>query len=147
MGGGDLVTMTSTEKARQHARRSYHCSCGKVVHGNGGKANHSAMHEARRDHHSFLTPDEYRRRFPNGEPEQYVAGYPHAGGCEACRDLGLCNACGRNTRSTVAGITNRCTNGRCSDCHAKHCTPGGNESPGHGYGGYGGIMPHFQKAV
>jgi hypothetical protein len=27
-----------------------------------------------------------------------------------------------------------CTNGRCQECHRKHCTPGGDTSPGHGMG-------------
>ncbi len=40
----------------------------------------------------------------------------------------LCNACGglRDSRG--------CTNGRCAACHASCCTPGGDTSPGHGYG-------------
>jgi hypothetical protein len=55
--------------------------------------------------------------------------YPHAGGCEGCRRNGVCNVCG--------GVLERstcCTNGRCGGCHGKHCTPGGESSPGHGYG-------------
>lgn len=44
-----------------HAQRAYHCSCGKVVHGNGGKSSHAracphgywlssmAVYEQRRD--------------------------------------------------------------------------------------------------
>lgn len=39
-----------------------------------------------------------------------------------------CEVC----RKPLAGDRNRCTNGRCGDCHVKWCTPGGNTSPGHG---------------
>ena len=35
-----------------------------------------------------------------------------------------------------AGLRGRagCTNGRCNDCHLKHCTDGGATSQGHGRG-------------
>ena len=32
------------EMARAHAKRSYHCTCGKTVHGNGAEFAHKAMH-------------------------------------------------------------------------------------------------------
>lgn len=58
--------------------------------------------------------------------------YPHEGGCVGCRAARLCNACGASVTRFA-----RCTNGRCLTCHAKHCTPGGDTSPGHGYGEIG----------
>lgn len=39
--------MTSTDKARAHARIAYWCTCGKVVHGNGGKWSHAQKHRRR----------------------------------------------------------------------------------------------------
>ena len=33
------------------SRHAYFCSCGKVVHGNGGRAGHAYMHEQRKDGH------------------------------------------------------------------------------------------------
>ena len=39
-----------------------------------------------------------------------------------------CEVCG------VPLDAHRCTNGRCYSCHVKHCTPGGDTSPGHGRG-------------
>lgn len=39
-----------------------------------------------------------------------------------------CEICGTDIRRDRG----RCTNERCSSCHAKHCTPGGATSPGHG---------------
>lgn len=56
--------------------------------------------------------------------------FPHAGGCVRCRAEGRCNYCG-------AVESSRCTNGRCLSCHGKICTPGGNDSAGHGYGKVG----------
>lgn len=58
--------------------------------------------------------------------------YPHYGGCEKCRELNVCNHCGKPKDQ------GRCTNGRCSDCHGRVCTPGGDTYPGHGYGTYDG---------
>lgn len=46
--------------ARAHTRYKHYCSCGKVVHGNGGKANHTAMHRRRGDSDHYLTEDGYR---------------------------------------------------------------------------------------
>lgn len=56
--------------------------------------------------------------------------YPHPGGCECCREQKKCNACGASLLLDFG----RCTNGRCSKCHRKHCTPGGATDKGHGYG-------------
>jgi Zn finger protein HypA/HybF involved in hydrogenase expression len=41
----------------------------------------------------------------------------------------LCEVCGG-----PAPASERCTNGRCAKCHAKHCTGGGITEPGHGRG-------------
>ena len=55
--------------------------------------------------------------------------WPHAGGCEGCRNLRTCNVCGEPiSRET------RCTNGRCPTCHRMICTPNGVTSSGHGFG-------------
>lgn len=56
--------------------------------------------------------------------------YPHRGGCERCYAERRCNVCGVSTKNDRG----RCTNGRCSSCHRDVCTPGGETSPGHGYG-------------
>lgn len=42
----------------------------------------------------------------------------------------LCEVCDADRRKGGGG----CTNGRCTDCHRKYCTPGGETSPGHGRG-------------
>lgn len=49
---------------------------------------------------------------------------------ESGRAANRCELCGRDT-SVDSG---RCTNNRCSECHRRYCTPGGNTSPGHGRG-------------
>lgn len=46
-----------------HARHAYYCSCGKIVHGNGGRASHADMHERREDGHRFITSRAYDERF------------------------------------------------------------------------------------
>ena len=61
-------------------------------------------------------------------PAYHTDLWPHPGGCEGCRAEKLCNFCGGPKDE------GRCTNGRCSTCHGKVCTPGGNVAPGHGYG-------------
>lgn len=56
--------------------------------------------------------------------------FPHPGACEDCRAEHRCNFCGNV-------LTNpHCTNGRCWVCHREECTPGGDTSPGHGFGPY-----------
>ena len=59
--------------------------------------------------------------------------HPHYIGCEGCRKERRCNCCGRQA---MDGFTwnERCTNGRCRECHSSVCTPGGNVSAGHGAG-------------
>ena len=66
-GGGirgsiESVTRTRREIAGAHANRAYFCSCGKVVHGNGGRSNHREMHERRSDGHRFVTRETYLAR-------------------------------------------------------------------------------------
>ena len=64
-------------KARAHAKRAHHCSCGQIVHGNGGKASHAAMHERngdgwirdmRPEGHHYISREQHRTKFP----EQYT---------------------------------------------------------------------------
>lgn len=59
--------------------------------------------------------------------------YPHDGGCEGCRDSGVCNVCGTRVAGRDAAAP-KCTNGRCMSCHRDVCTGGGDTTPGHGYG-------------
>lgn len=65
-----------------------------------------------------------------------VAPYPHEGACQECRAALDCNYCGGPALRAT-----RCTNGRCSKCHATICTPGGVTESGHGFGEQGG--KHF----
>lgn len=67
----------------------------------------------------------YHQHFFQGHPA-FTSPYPHVGGCEVCHGQGVCNYCGADVQKDPG----RCTNGRCSHCHARICTPG--ES--HGYG-------------
>lgn len=55
-----------------------------------------------------------------------VRPYPHEGGCPRCRELRVCNYCG----CSIVGDSGRCTNGRCSMCHAGICGSG----DAHGFG-------------
>ena len=59
--------MTAREKAQHHAKYPHHCSCGRVVFGNGGKAQHFPMHKRRGDGHHAITATEYSRRVAAGE--------------------------------------------------------------------------------
>jgi hypothetical protein len=52
--------------------------------------------------------------------------YPHAGGCPDCREERVCNFCGK----PIGQDRGRCTNGRCSMCHAAVCGKGA----AHGFG-------------
>ncbi len=51
------------QMVRAHARYAAYCSCGRVVHGNGGKAIHRLMHERNGDGHHALIRDEWIKRF------------------------------------------------------------------------------------
>lgn len=48
---------------RQHAVHAHYCSCGKVVHGNGGKAGHGYMHARHADGHRWITSRTWDERF------------------------------------------------------------------------------------
>jgi hypothetical protein len=50
-----------SERAKAHAKRPYHCSCGKVVFGNGARAGHFAMHKRRADGHCRVGSEHWRR--------------------------------------------------------------------------------------
>lgn len=60
-----------------------------------------------------------------------VNDWPHEGACPGCREAHVCNVCASPIRRA-----SRCTNGRCLQCHAAACTPGGATSPGHGFGSH-----------
>lgn len=47
--------VTRLRMRRAHANHAYHCTCGKTVHGNGGRAGHEYMHVQRGDGHYWLT--------------------------------------------------------------------------------------------
>ena len=53
---------------RAHAKYARYCSCGKIVHGNGGKTSHQAGHERNgtwRDPSATITVPEYHWRDGN----------------------------------------------------------------------------------
>lgn len=60
--------------------------------------------------------------------------YPHGHGCQGCFEAKRCAVCGTSIDVTFEGGLPHCTNGRCMQCHTKHCTGGGVSGPGHGYG-------------
>lgn len=47
------------QRASAHTKHAFYCSCGKVVHGNGGKAGHAYMHEQAKDGHQFVGSHRY----------------------------------------------------------------------------------------
>ena len=49
-----------SERAKAHAKRPYHCSCGKVAFGNGARAQHFGMHERRNDGHQRVAGEHWR---------------------------------------------------------------------------------------
>lgn len=64
----------------QHAKHAHFCSCGRVVHGNGGKTSHRAMHERAGDGHRRVTRSMFDALFPGwGElpiPERFARKVP-----------------------------------------------------------------------
>jgi hypothetical protein len=56
--------MSSTTRARAHAKRGHPCSCGVVAYGNGGNAKHQGMHARRGDGEHEITATTFRERFP-----------------------------------------------------------------------------------
>lgn len=59
---GKLTPSRRRAMRTAHARRAWHCTCGKIVHGNGGSASHEVMHVNRGDGHHFITEDDFNRR-------------------------------------------------------------------------------------
>lgn len=55
---------TRKRMASAHARHASYCSCGKIVHGNGGHYQHRAMHERRGDDHRYVSSRRYEELFP-----------------------------------------------------------------------------------
>ena len=60
------------EMARAHAKRASYCTCGKVVHGNGGAHHHKASHERKGEWrtdggHHYMTYSEYMIRQNDAE--------------------------------------------------------------------------------
>lgn len=55
----------SSKRAKAHANHGYFCTCGRIVHGNGGRANHRDMHKRNDDGHRFTTREGYDILFPD----------------------------------------------------------------------------------
>lgn len=60
--------------------------------------------------------------------------YPHEHGCQGCNLAMRCAVCGTSIGPIYKGGIAHCTNGRCMQCHTRHCTGDGIVSDGHGYG-------------
>lgn len=76
----------SSQRAKAHARHAYFCSCGKIVHGNGAKAQHKAMHQRDLDGHRWVTSQHYGELFPDyqgGGSDRRVQGGRHQPAAEA----------------------------------------------------------------
>jgi hypothetical protein len=50
------------EMAKAHAKRAWYCTCGKIVHGNGGEHMHREMHARKGDAHYYMTYSDYLLR-------------------------------------------------------------------------------------
>jgi hypothetical protein len=50
--------------ASAHAKHESYCSCGRIVHGNGGRHNHREMHERAGDGHRYVTRAYFDKLFP-----------------------------------------------------------------------------------
>lgn len=48
-----------------HAKHETFCSCGRITHGNGGRAQHRAMHERAGDGHRSVLRNQFDVLFPN----------------------------------------------------------------------------------
>jgi hypothetical protein len=57
----------ASRRAQAHAKHASHCSCGKIVHGNGARYQHRAMHERAEDEHRYVRRDYYFELFPDYE--------------------------------------------------------------------------------
>lgn len=74
---------------RAHARYEFYCSCGKIVHGNGGKANHFYVDGQRNQ------PREGHRRLTSAQwHEQYRTCTTCRGLCLWAEDAWVCGSCG-----------------------------------------------------
>ncbi len=51
--------MSSRDRARAHLKHAHHCTCGRVVHGNGAKWQHVQMHHRRGDGHHGITAEAF----------------------------------------------------------------------------------------
>jgi len=49
--------------ASAHAKHADFCSCGKIVHGNGGRYQHREMHHRKQDGHHAITQESWRAQF------------------------------------------------------------------------------------
>lgn len=93
-----------TERSKAHAKHSFSCTCGAIVHGNGAKSSHRAMHDRRADGHRYVGYEEYRRRFPAyiGMGSQRVIEGPAPRECPNCRRVACeggvycCDTCAVN---------------------------------------------------
>jgi len=56
-----------------HAKHGFFCSCGKVVHGNGAKAMHHAMHARKQDGHRYVSRERWLAETDAGR--QWTAEY------------------------------------------------------------------------
>lgn len=64
---------TRLRMRRAHANHEAYCSCGRIVHGNGGKWNHRDMHERASDGHRYVTSTYYRVLFPGWDELPFPA--------------------------------------------------------------------------
>lgn len=58
------MATTQKQRAQAHAKHGFFCSCGRIVHGNGGKAQHAYMHEQADDGHRYMIRRAWIERFP-----------------------------------------------------------------------------------
>jgi hypothetical protein len=68
------------EMARAHAKRASYCTCGKVVHGNGGEHMHREMHKRKGDGHYYMTYTAYCERKKLKEMTAHLEKKPFDGG-------------------------------------------------------------------
>lgn len=58
----------SSQRAKAHAKHSFRCSCGRIVHGNGAHAMHFFIcgdrYRGKRDGHTLLSTAQYNEKFP-----------------------------------------------------------------------------------
>lgn len=64
MRGRPKDPVRARAKATAHARRAHYCTCGVIVHGNGGKSSHAAKHARDGTSNHFVSRDQYLVMFP-----------------------------------------------------------------------------------